>query len=78
MTNLWKRFQDLIPKQPITVARVSGVGGDTFPYLVTMVDGGVQKVCAIGSYSFGERVYVRDGQIIGKAPPATTDYVLDV
>lgn len=76
MRNLWAKFRDLIPKQPLLVAEI--VSGTAPYYSVTFADGGVQRVFAgADTYSAGAFVYVQDSKIVGPAP-TLTDYTIDL
>ncbi len=65
MPNLWRQFEELLPDVPLllgTVATAHANGTVT----VELLDGGLLRV--IGNSAEGERVFVRDGQVIGNAP----------
>ncbi|TJZ73196.1 hypothetical protein [Chitiniphilus eburneus] len=64
MPNLYTEFKKLIPDAPLLVGDV-----------ITVVDGGVlvrlpggAEIRARGEAAMGDRVFVRDGAVEGKAP----------
>ncbi len=64
MSNLFKRFQRLIPNPPLRV-------GDVIAYddgVATIVEPGGGQVQARGEAAIGDRVFFRDKVIEGPAP----------
>lgn len=71
MTNLFKRFQKLIPQPPLRV-------GDVIAYAdgvaeIQEAGGGVAR--ARGEASVSDRVFFRDGVIEGPAPDLTVEII---
>lgn len=64
MSNLFKRFERLLPQAPLRVGTVTDVDGTAL--WVQEPGGGVVRVR--GQAAVGDRVYFRDGAIEGPAP----------
>ena len=64
MSNLFKRFERLLPRHPLRVGTVLSVDGTTV--LVQEQGGGVVRVR--GEATAGTKVYFRDSTIEGSAP----------
>ena len=64
MSNLFKRFERLLPHHPLRVGTVLSVDGTAV--LVQESGGGVVRVR--GESTVGARVYFRDSTIEGSAP----------
>ncbi|WP_315127191.1 hypothetical protein [Comamonas antarctica] len=62
--NLFKRFERLLPRQPLRVGQVLSVNGTQ---VRVREQGGVELV-ARGEAAAGDRVYFRNGVIEGDAP----------
>lgn len=74
--NIWKRFADLLPKDPRvvgTVISVNGGGG----YTVQLAGGGTLQALSDVTYSVNARVFVVGRRIEGTAP-ALTSLTIDV
>lgn len=65
MPNLWRTFQDLLPDSPLLIGTVVTQHTDG-TVSVQLLDGGLLRVT--GSTATDERVFVRDGEIVGPAP----------
>jgi hypothetical protein len=76
--NLWSRFLDLFPKQPLVVVTI--IGGTHPVYNVQHQDGGTQTVTSDVSYSTGTslKVFVQDGRIVGLAPTGLVEHTIDL
>ncbi|MEC7120592.1 MAG: hypothetical protein VXW65_11925 [Pseudomonadota bacterium] len=73
--NIFKRFIDLLPKQPRMIGTVIVVHGGG-EYTVQLNGGGTLRVTARESYNINNRVYVVDQRIDGLAknlPTVTID-----
>ena len=70
MSNLFKRFQDLIPTYPLRVGDVTAYA-DGVATIQEM--GGVAK--ARGEATVGDRVFFRNGAIEGPAPDLTIEII---
>lgn len=71
MTNLFKRFQKLIPNPPRRV-------GDVVAYsngMAEIEEAGGGRALALGDANVGDRVYFRDGVIEGSAPDLTVEFI---
>lgn len=71
MTNLFKRFQKLLPNPPRRV-------GDVIAYadgVAEIEEAGGGRARALGDVSVGDRVYFRDGVIEGPAPDLTVELI---
>ena len=66
MTNVYKQFEALLPRRPLEIGEVYAIGGDEA--FVTLPSGGVLRVRGATGYSLGDKVFVREGAIEGKAP----------
>ena len=69
MPNLWRQFEDLLPDSPLLLGTVVTHHADG-TVTVELLDGGLLRVT--GSGSVGDRVFVRDGRVIGDAPTLPT------
>ena len=67
MSNLFVRFQRLLPSNPLRVGNVVSVSGTS---VLVQEDGGAQ-VRVIGEATVNSRVYFRAGEIVGPAPNLT-------
>lgn len=67
MSNLFKRFTDLLPQRPLQVGEVI----DSSDGVSTVELPGGNSILARGSATIGSRVFVRDGVIEGTAPSLT-------
>lgn len=67
MTNIYRQFLDLIPKEPRQVGEVSAIINGVA--IVDLMGGG--QVQAVGDATIGQRVFVRAGAIEGPAPTLT-------
>jgi hypothetical protein len=67
--NLWKRFQDLLPKEPLLVATVTAHNSDGTS-TVQFPGGGYALVKGQG-VAVGLTAYVQGGWIKGEAPELT-------
>ena len=66
-TNLWARFQRLIPNSPTIIVTVMSVNTTDGTSLVTTAGGGTMRVIGTSVPAAG-KAFVRDNAIIGKAP----------
>lgn len=64
--NLWKRFQDLLPKEPLQVATVAAHHDDGTS-TVQFPGGGLARVKG-QEVAIGQSAYVQGGWIRGEAP----------
>lgn len=64
MSNLFARFQRLLPSTPLRVGTVTAVAGTSV--LVQESDGSAVRV--IGSATVGSRIYFKGGEVVGPAP----------
>ena len=71
MSNLFKRFQRLIPSYPLRVGTVQEVLGTSV--LVTEVGGG--SVRLVGEATVGQKVYFRNAEIVGPAPSLPVEVI---
>lgn len=62
--SIYKKFLDLLPKQPLQIGLVTSVTGGVAT--LTLPDGGTTQ--ARGEATVGQRVYFRGGAIEGQAP----------
>lgn len=62
--NLFKRFQRLLPQNPLRVGQVLSVDGTS----ITVEETGGALVRVRGEAAVGEKVYFRDSVIEGPAP----------
>lgn len=69
MPNLWRQFEDLLPDSPLLLGTVATHHADG-TVTVELLDGGLLRVT--GNSSVGDRVFVRDGRVIGDAPTLPT------
>lgn len=65
MPNLWRQFEDLLPDSPLLLGTVATRHTDG-TVTVELPGGGLLRVT--GGGSVGDRVFVRDGKVIGDAP----------
>lgn len=65
-TNLWKRFEKLLPQTPLLRATVESVNGDGTS-TVTLTGGGCMRVFGT-SVPAGSKAYIQDGKIVEEAP----------
>lgn len=66
MPNPWRQFMDLLPDSPLLIGTVTATHTDD-AVTVELLDGGSLRVR--GTNTSGERVFVRDGEVVGPAPP---------
>jgi len=71
MSNLFKRFERLLPRHPLRVGTVLSVDGTTA--LVQEQGGGVVRVR--GDAITGAKVYFRDSTIEGPAPNLSLEVI---
>jgi hypothetical protein len=64
MSNIYRKFLDLLPARPLQVGAVMSVSGG----LATVELPGGGRLQARGQATAGQRVFVRDGVIEGVAP----------
>jgi hypothetical protein len=69
MPNLWRQFEDLLPRAPLLLGTVVTRHSDG-TLTVQLLDGGLLRVNGPGSPD--ERVFVRGGQVQGPAPMLPT------
>jgi hypothetical protein len=76
--NLWRRFLDLMPKQPLVVVTI--LGGTHPIYNVQHQDGGTQEVTSDVQYATGSnlKVFVQEGRIVGLAPTGLSEHTIDL
>ncbi len=65
-TNLWKRFERLLPSQPLLIVTVDSVNGDGTSTVSTSGGGGMRVLGS--SVAAGKKAYVQYGKIQGEAP----------
>lgn len=65
MPNLWQRFKDLLPDDPLLIGTIRANPGDG-TRVVELLDGGTLRVTGDGAV--GDKVFVQDGRITGQAP----------
>ena len=69
MANLFKQFKQILPDAPVLMGEVVGKDGDLLT--VELLGGGLLGgglVRARGEGDVGDRLFVRDGAVEGKAP----------
>ena len=66
--NLFRQFEKLLPQRPLLIGTVTAVTTDG---LLVQLLGGAQ-VRARGEAQVGERVFIRDDAVEGKAPAMPT------
>lgn len=71
MSNLFKRFQRLIPSYPLRIGTVTEVNGTSV--LVTEVGGGTVRL--VGTATVGEQVYFRNTEVVGPAPDLPVEVI---
>jgi hypothetical protein len=64
MSNIYRKFLDLLPARPLQVGTVLSVSGG----IATIELPGGGRLQARGQATAGQRVFVRDGVIEGVAP----------
>jgi hypothetical protein len=64
MSNIYRKFLDLLPARPLQVGTVLSVSGG----IATIELPGGGRLQARGSATAGQRVFVRDGLVEGAAP----------
>lgn len=69
MSNLYRKFRDLIPDAPLLVGDVVA----TDPVRVELPDGSF--IAARGEATLGAKVFVRDGVIEGAAPTLPVELI---
>lgn len=67
--NLWKRFQDLLPKEPLLVAQVTAHNADGTS-TVQFPGGGTARVKG-QTVTVGQHAYIQSGWVRGEAPALT-------
>ena len=67
--NLWKRFQDLLPKEPLLVAQVTAHNADGTS-TVQFPGGGTARVKG-QTVTVGLSAYIQGGWVKGEAPELT-------
>jgi hypothetical protein len=70
----WKRFLDLLPKEPRQAGTVIASLGPG-RYRVSLIGGGVVEVRSGTGYSNGTRVFVKGGVIESSAPTLTQSVI---
>lgn len=65
MSNLWRKFSDLLPSDPLFVGTITANYSDG-TVLVEFLDGGTLRV--LGTGSVNDVVYVQSGRTVGDAP----------
>lgn len=65
MTNLWEKFQALLPDDPLQVGEVDVVHSDG-TVTVTLFGGGSMRV--LGSGTVGDNVFIKGGKVEQVAP----------
>ena len=69
--NLFRRFEQLLPKRPLEIGTVQAITTDGL--LVELLGGGTTRVR--GEAQPGERIFIRDGASEGPAPAMPTTYI---
>ena len=69
MSNLYRKFRELIPDAPLLVGTVVA----TAPVRVELPDG--SQIAARGEVAVGQVVFVRDGVIEGTAPTLPVELI---
>lgn len=64
MSNLFKRFQRLVPTYPLRVGTVRAISGTA----VYVEEPGGTLVRLVGAASVGQKVYFRNAELVGAAP----------
>ena len=64
--NLWQLFKNVTEQGAKQLATVIDRTGSN--YTVTMQGGGNTVVQSSAAYDVGDKVFIRDGQIVGEAP----------
>jgi hypothetical protein len=65
MPNVWRQFAQLLPESPLLLGTVLADHADG-TVTVQLLDGGLLRVTGSGTVS--DRVFVRDGEVVGPAP----------
>lgn len=65
MANVWKQFERLLPKQPVTIARVKLIHGDGTSTVQTPAG---DLVRVQGELEAETMAFIQAGRIIGPAP----------
>ena len=65
-TNLWMKFRRLLPDNPLIIVTVAAVNTDGTS-IVSTVGGGSMRVIGT-TVAVGQKAYVKDRAIVGKAP----------
>lgn len=68
--NIWKKFNDLLPKTPRYIGTIITIN-DTGFYTVSLVGGGTLQVTGSDGFSVSDRVFISDKRIDGPAPSLT-------
>lgn len=69
MSNLYRKFRELIPDVPLLVGTVVA----TTPVRIELPDG--SQIAARGEATMGQAVFVRDGVIEGTAPTLPVELI---
>ena len=69
MSNLYRKFRELIPDAPLLVGTVVA----TTPVRIELPDG--SQIAARGEATMGQAVFVRDGVIEGTAPTLPVELI---
>lgn len=75
MANIWKEFQGLLPKNPITVATVLSHNADGTSSVETP-EGNLLRVLGT-DVGVGLKTFIQGGRVIGEAPNLAA-YTLEV
>jgi hypothetical protein len=70
--NLWRRFRDLLPSDPLMVGEITADHADG-TVTVTLIDGATLRV--LGSGTVGAMVYVQTGRVVGEAPSLDVEVI---
>lgn len=66
MANLWRQFQQLLPKSRLIVVTIQGHNGDGTSTATTT--SGATLVVQGESVAIGQKAFVQDGRVAGAAP----------
>lgn len=69
MSNLYRKFRELLPDAPLLVGEVLSLA----PVRVELPDGSV--ITARGEATVGQQVFVRDGAVEGQAPALAVELI---
>lgn len=69
MSNLYRKFRDLISDEPLLVGEVLSID----PMRIGLPDGSV--ITARGDAAVGQMVFVRDGAVEGQAPALAVEVI---